>query len=67
MLVLPGLVGHAVALLEVAAGAKRPLSRAGHHDAALICGRCVDRVEKRQEIAAHLRVNRIGHLRAIEG
>ena len=67
MLVLPGLVGHAVALLEVAAGAKRPLPRAGQDDTTLICGRCVDRVEKRQEIAAHLRVHRVGHLRAIEG
>src|SRR5260370_15961826 len=67
MLVLPGLVGHVVALLEVAAGAKRPLPRAGHDDAALISGRRIDALEEGKKIAPHLRVHGIGHLGAIEG
>ncbi len=67
MLVLPGLVGHAVAFLEVAAGTERPLPRARHDDAAVICGHRVDRVEKGEKIAPHLRVQRIGHLGTIEG
>ncbi len=67
MLILPGLVGHAVALFEVAAGAERPLPRAGQDNATLLRRRRIDLIKEREEIAPHLRVQRVGDVGAVQG
>ena len=58
---------HALALLEVAAGAERLVAGPGHDDAAIGQRVGVDRVEERQQVAAHLRVHRVGDLRPVQG
>ena len=66
VLVLPLLIGHAVALFQVAAGAERARTGAGEHDAALLVRRAVDRVEQVEQVEAHLRVHRIGDLGPVQ-
>ena len=66
VLFLPLLVGHAVAFFKVSARAKCPIAGAGKHDTPSLRRRRVDRVEEGQEVAAHLGVQRIRHLRAVQ-
>ncbi len=66
MLVLPRFVGHAVALFQVAAGAKGALAGTRQHDAPVLRGGGVDRVEKREQITPHPGVERIRRLRPVE-
>ena len=66
MLGLPGFVRHALAFLEIAAGAKRLVAGPGQHNATMRQRVGVDAVEKRQQIAAHLGVHRIGDIRPAE-
>src|SRR6185437_7900081 len=57
---------HAVALLEVAAGAEGALARAGEDDAAQLARRRDETAPQRLEIAPHLSVERVGDLRSVE-
>ena len=66
VLVLPLLIRHAVALLQVATGAECARTCAGEHDAALPAGGGVDGVEHGEQVDAHLRVHRIGGLGAVQ-
>src|SRR5947209_19135057 len=66
MLRLPCLVGHAEALLEVAAGAECLVAGPGQEDAAIGERVAIDRIEEIQEVASHLRVHRIGDLRPVQ-
>ena len=67
VLVLPLLIGHAEAFLQVAAGAEGARAGTGEHNATLLVGRGVDRVEQRKQVDAHLRVHRVGDFGAVQG
>jgi hypothetical protein len=66
VLARPCLVGHAAALLQVAAGAERLVAGASQNDAAQALG--IERrvLEIAHEIASHLGVERVGDVRPIE-
>ena len=66
MLRPPGLIAHAVALLEIAAGAKRLLAVAGddHHARLFQIDR--ERFEQLHEIEPHARVQRVRYFGPIE-
>ncbi len=66
MLARPGLVGHALAFLEIGAGAKGPLPRPGEDDAAAIAAVEVETLEQRHDVGAALRIHRVGDVGAIE-
>ena len=55
----PGLDGHAVAFLEIAAGAKRLLAAAGENNGAQALEIDREGVEQFQQIEAHPRIERI--------
>ena len=67
MLILPGRVGHAVALFEITPGAKRAFPGTGQHDAPVLRRRGVDLVEEGEQIAPHLGIHRIGDVGPVEG
>ena len=62
----PGLVRHALAFLEIAAGAERLVACPGDHDAAQVTGIERERHEELLQIAPHLRVERVAELGTIE-
>ena len=62
----PAFVGHAVALLEIAAGAKRLVAAAGDDHGAQIFQIDRERFEQLHEIEPHARVQRVRHLGPIE-
>jgi hypothetical protein len=66
VLILPSLVGHAVALFEVAARAKCPVTRTGHHNAPVLRRRRVDLVEEGEQVTPHLGVHRVGGVGPVE-
>ena len=66
MLRLPAFVGHAVALLEVAAGAERLCAAAGDDHRAQPLQIDRERLEHLHEIETHARIQRVGHLGSIE-
>jgi hypothetical protein len=63
---LPFLPGHAVAFLEIAAGAEGAFAGAGQYDGAHIARRGNEPRPEIEQIAAHLRVERIADFRPIE-
>src|SRR5205085_9468793 len=66
VLARPCLVGHAAALLQVAAGAERLVAGAGENDAAQALWIKRRILEIAHEIASHLGVERVGGIRPIE-
>ena len=66
MLARPRLVGHAAALLQVAAGAERLVARPGQNDAAQAFGIERDVLEAAHEIEAHLGVEGVGGVRPVQ-
>ena len=64
---LPVGLRHAVALLEVRAGAERALARAREHDAARLARLGGKPRPELVQLAPHLRVERVQRLRAIQG
>src|SRR5579885_2870975 len=56
----PLLLGHAVALLQIAAGAEGAVARSRQHDAAKIARFGDQACPEIEEVAAHLRIERIG-------
>jgi hypothetical protein len=62
----PGFHRHAVALLEVAAGAEGALAGARQHHAAGVARLGVDAPPEIQQVVAHLGVDRVHRLRAVD-
>ena len=62
----PGRIGHAVALLEVPAGAKSPSARAGEYDAAQVFRLRGDARPQVGLVASHLRIERIQDFGPVE-
>src|SRR5262249_39914193 len=67
MLRLPCLIGHAEALFQITAGAKRLVACTRHDDAAIGERVAVDLVEEAEEVSPDLRVHRVGDLRPVQG
>ena len=66
MLTCPRLVGHAAALLQIAAGAEGLVAGAGQNDAAQALGIERDVLEIAHEIAPHLGVERVGSVGPVQ-
>ena len=66
MLRLPAFVGHAVALFQIAAGAKRLVSAAGDDHGAQAFEIDRERLECFHQIEAHPRIQRVRHLRPVQ-
>ena len=66
MLTGPRLVGHAAALLQIAAGAEGLVARAGQNDAAQAFRVERDVLEAADEIAPHLGVERVGGIGPVQ-
>src|SRR5579872_1793502 len=62
----PLLLGHAVALFQIAAGAECPAARSRQHDATEIAGLGDEAGPEIEEIAAHLGVESVRDLRPVE-
>ena len=67
MLAPPSFLGHALALLEVGAGTKRPVATARDDDAAKVLGVNEQTLEKFLLLDPHLGVHGVGHLGPVEG
>src|SRR6185436_19608293 len=63
---LPLRLRHAVALFQVAAGAERALAGTGQHHAAQLARLGAQPCPQVELVAAHLRIERIEHLRTVE-
>ena len=66
MLVLPVLLRHALALLQVGAGAEDAIAGAGQHDAAHLAGIIDQPRPQIEQIEPHPRVLRIADFRAVQ-
>ena len=67
MLGPPGRIGHPVALLQIPAGAEGGLAGSGEDHAAQVARLEQQALKQRQDIPRHLRIERVAHIRAIEG
>src|ERR1035438_9297438 len=62
----PGLVAHAVSLLEVAASAEGALAGTGEHNAAYVLGLRSQATPQVERVEAHLRIDGVENVRTIE-